>query len=152
MKNCPYCGAQIDDNALFCPGCGSAQSVPTQESFADTKAQANTNETYTGLTVLGFFFPLVALILYVMWNSTQPAKALAAGKGGLMSVSLGSPIIALVIYIVTKDNHPSIAKACGICGILSIFVSIGVWVLSIVLMLAGLGMSEMAAIALPLLI
>lgn len=150
MKNCPYCGAQVDDNALFCPACGSAQAAAQQETFADTKV--TTNETYTGLTVLGFFFPLIALVLYIVWNSTQPAKALAAGKGGLMSVSLGSPIIALVIYIVTKDKYPAIAKACGICGILSIFVTIGIYVLTFVVLLAGLGMSEVASLALPLLI
>ena len=105
-----------------------------------TNTVVNPNEKHTGFVVLGFFFPLIALILYLVWKDTEPAKAMACGKGGLMRLSFTYPLAALIIYIVMKDTYPDIAKACGICGIVSIIVGAVVGVFTFALTLI-LGMS-----------
>ena len=141
MKNCKYCGTEIDDAAVFCPSCGANQAADASGTSAPvTNAAANTGEKHTGFVVLGFFFPLIALILYLVWKDTEPAKAMACGKGGLMGLSFSYPLAALIIYIVMKDTYPDIAKACGICGIISLIVGVVVGIFSFVLMFL-IGMS-----------
>lgn len=39
-----------------------------------------------GWAVLGFFFPLVGLILYLVWRTEKPVSAKQAGMGALVSV------------------------------------------------------------------
>ena len=51
---CPNCGEQIDDKAVICPKCGVP--VKKQDSVANDAPS-------TGFAVLGFFFPLIGLIL-----------------------------------------------------------------------------------------
>lgn len=48
-----------------------------------------------GWGVLGFFIPIVGLILFLVWNSTKPRNAKSAGIGALVSV-----ILSVVIYII----------------------------------------------------
>ena len=141
MKNCKYCGTEIDDAAVFCPACGANQTADASSTSAPvTNTVVNSNEKYTGFVVLGFFFPLIALILYLVWKDNEPAKAMACGKGGLMGLSFSYPLAALIIYIVMKDTYPDIAKACGICGIISLIVGVVVGIFSFVLMFL-IGMS-----------
>ncbi len=121
MKNCKYCGAQIDDAAVFCTTCGANQNQASS-TVVVTDAPAK-SESYVWWTVLGFLIPILALILWAVWKDSEPQKALAIGKGGLMSLSLNSPIIGLVIYLVMKEKYPDIAKACGICAIVSVGLS-----------------------------
>ena len=126
MKNCKFCGAAIDESVVFCPMCGANQTADA--TAADNNAAGgtvvNATQKHTGFVVLGFFFPIVALILYLVWKDKEPAKALACGKGGLMSVSLSYPLVALAVYLIMKDQYPEIAKACGICGIISVVISV----------------------------
>lgn len=49
-----------------------------------------------GWAVLGFFFPIVGLILYIVWKDTKPLSARKAGMGALVSV-----IAVVVIWILT---------------------------------------------------
>ncbi len=135
MKNCKYCGTEIADEAVFCPNCGANQSLAGEGAGANAapevhaSAYSATAEKYTGWTVLGFFIPLVALICYFVWKDSEPLKARAVGKGGLMYVSL-NPIVGLIVYIVMKDNYPDISKACGICGIIGVVLNVFTFFLS----------------------
>lgn len=47
-----------------------------------------------GWAVLGFFIPLVGLILWMIWKNDRPGDAGMAGKGALVSV-----IINVVLFI-----------------------------------------------------
>lgn len=42
-----------------------------------------------GWAILGFFFPIVGLILYLVWKSTKPQCAKMAGIGALVGFCLG---------------------------------------------------------------
>ena len=50
-----------------------------------------------GFAVLGFFFPIVGLILFLVWKDQSPLKAKSAGKGALVAVIVGAAISILVI-------------------------------------------------------
>ena len=89
MKYCSHCGAQIDDNAVICVKCGCSV------------AQNNTNPQdapNAGFTVLSFFFPVVGLILWLVWMNTSPLKAKSCGKGALIGFISG--VVLWLIYAV----------------------------------------------------
>ncbi len=85
MAYCKNCGSQIDDRAVICPKCGVPQ---------ENKPPVIDNGGF-GWGLLGFVFPLVGLILFLVWKDTKPRTARAAGKGALVSV-----IACVVIYLV----------------------------------------------------
>ena len=118
MKYCVSCGKPIADENIFCPYCGTHQS-----ESGHGKTNVSVTEKHTGLTVLGFIFPIVALIGYFFWSNTDYDKAFAVAKGGLMNLSL-NPILGLIIYIFSKDSYPDVAKACGICAIVGVGASV----------------------------
>ncbi|MDD3831395.1 MAG: zinc ribbon domain-containing protein [Clostridia bacterium] len=74
---CKKCGTQVDDNVQFCPSCGASLTQST------THVQETGNK---GWGVLGFFFPLVGLILYLVWRDDRPMDSKFAGKGALIGV------------------------------------------------------------------
>lgn len=68
--------------------------TPAQQAAAD----ADTGSA--GWAVLGFFFPLVGLILYLVWKDRKPLLAKMAGKGALISVIVGAVIgILYAIFV-----------------------------------------------------
>lgn len=87
MKFCSKCGKEILDEAVVCPNCGCAVAPNTMTSINDAPS--------TGYAVLGFFIPLVGLILYLVNKDKTPLKAKSAGKGALIGfcVSVGISII-----------------------------------------------------------
>lgn len=76
---CKKCGKELDDEAKFCPYCGT--------STRDEKENAqNGDASSAGLGILCFFLPIAGLILYIVWKDTYPLKAKSCGKGALISV------------------------------------------------------------------
>ena len=75
---CKYCGKEIEEGSAFCPHCGKEQQGNAgTDAGAGTGAGANGAPPYGapqrpveqdapngGFAVLGFFFPLIGLILY----------------------------------------------------------------------------------------
>ena len=53
-----------------------------------------------GWGVLGFFFPIVGLILFLVWNDVYPRRAKMCGKGALISVIVAAVLVVLWIIIV----------------------------------------------------
>ena len=56
------------------------------------------NKGNIGWAVLGFFFPLVGFILWIVWGKTQPEDAYLAGKGAIIGVSI-SIFITLIYWL-----------------------------------------------------
>ena len=104
MKYCSKCGKEIMDEAVICPECGCAQenNVPGNNAPQIKTALSNLGREASsnfGWSVLGFFIPIVGLILYLVWKETSPSKAKAAGYGALSGflLSLCVSVIAGVI-------------------------------------------------------
>ena len=51
-----------------------------------------------GYAVLGFFFPLIGFILYLIWKNNFPYKAKSCGKGALIGFISGT-ITAIVLNV-----------------------------------------------------
>lgn len=92
MKYCSHCGAELHDEAVVCVKCGCSVA---------SKQLENPNESTTPYVVLGFFVPIVGLILFLLWQNDYPRRAKAAGKGALISVIIGFvfAIIAMIIAL-----------------------------------------------------
>jgi len=83
VKYCSKCGKELADTAVFCDMCGSrinsAASNPASE-----------NKWNIGFSILGFFFPIVGFILYLVYRESDPRKAKSAGVGALIGFALKS--------------------------------------------------------------
>lgn len=98
---CPYCGKHLQEN---CPPAGSPAQPPPYPAFRYNPQDLPNG----GWTVLGFFFPLVGFILYLVWQTTFPIRSKLCGKGALVGV------ILYVIFII-------ITVAIGACAAASAY-------------------------------
>lgn len=88
---CRNCGQPVPDASSFCPHCGTG--VSPAAPIVDK------NQPNAGLAVLGFFFPLIGLILYLVWMDSEPGKAKSAGKGALIGVITGAALVVIILII-----------------------------------------------------
>ncbi len=88
---CRNCGKEIDDLAVVCVNCGYSTTFAKQKSNPDDKPSKL-------FAVLGFFLPIVGLVLYLVYNDKEPKKAKSAGKGAIAGVITGI-VIAIIVSI-----------------------------------------------------
>lgn len=89
---CTKCGQPVDDKAVMCVHCGYQFAQPQQKP--DDKPS-------TAFAILGFFLPIVGLILLLVYYDKKPKTAKSAGKGALAGFITGIVIsIILVILFV----------------------------------------------------
>ena len=93
MSYCSNCGNELIEGAEFCSKCGSSvaagSSASIQQSNSENHRVNNGDAPSGGFAFLGFLFPLVGLILYLVWRESFPLKANSCGKGALVSVVIG---------------------------------------------------------------
>ena len=75
----------------------------------NARATANDDASSLGWAVLGFFIPLVGLILYLVWKNEYPLRAKSAGKGALVSV-----IVSVVLYIIVIAFTTCVVASYGV--------------------------------------
>ncbi|MCB5253781.1 MAG: zinc ribbon domain-containing protein [Candidatus Cloacimonadaceae bacterium] len=99
---CSNCGKEIDDNAVVCIHCG----VSTKAGGAGGAMQED-GELGCLLGGLCFLFPIVGLILYLVWKNEMPNKAKQAGKWALIGfiVSMAISIIYGIIIGVAATTY-----------------------------------------------
>lgn len=66
------------------------------QKATSTQAQSAKEDGTAGWGVLGFFFPLVGFILWLVWKDDHPARSKSAGIGCLVSVCLGG--VGAILY------------------------------------------------------
>lgn len=76
-KFCSHCGSEIFSQAVVCPNCGCA--VETGEPDVPN----------TGLNILALLFPIVGLILYLVYHDKTPNKANKIGQFALIGFCIG---------------------------------------------------------------
>ncbi len=92
-KFCPECGQSVKANEKICQSCGAdlkktgKKSSEPAKRISSMKEDDLTRKTGSFIwTVIGFLFPLVGLILFLVWQRENPAASLSAGKGALLGV------------------------------------------------------------------
>jgi drug/metabolite transporter (DMT)-like permease len=94
MNYCSNCGNELKDGADVCLNCGKSTIKKSSSTSVDTGS--------AGWSLLGFFFPLIGLILFLLWRKDQPRNSSAAGKGALVSVivSVIGSVVSYIIYMI----------------------------------------------------
>lgn len=92
---CPKCGTKCAKSAGFCAECGASLN---EEVVTTNNAPVQSSGSSFGWGVLGFFFPIVGLILFIVWNNDRKKDSKAAGIGALIRTILN--IILVIIYFV----------------------------------------------------
>lgn len=106
---CSGCGRELPPEENFCRVCGKQRTMPAQGAQPTFQQPVYPQMGYVqdapsgGMTALGFFFPIVGLILYLVWKDQTPLKAKSAGKGALIGVIVWtalSIILAILAYVI----------------------------------------------------
>ena len=97
---CSKCGAKNEKGAEFCTECGTSLKE-------NTNVQAKSGSSI-GWGVLGFFIPLVGLILFLCWKNDRPSDSKAAGIGALISVIINVVITVIAIALIGVAASQSI--------------------------------------------
>ena len=131
MKYCKNCGAQIDENAIFCGRCGCRVNVdgPTinfdtwggQNPYGAYGYQQVDNQPSKLIAVLSFMFWWVGLIIWIFCRHTRPGKARSALKGLLSSACFSIPLLGAIMWALwkgdhTKDEYARVASKSAIIG------------------------------------
>ena len=87
---CPKCGEEMDDDAIVCAYCKYA--------IGGRKGSVPNDAPSIGFAILGFWAPVVGLILYLVYKNTAPMKARSAGKGALIRICIPCVILVVAIF------------------------------------------------------
>ena len=98
---CKKCGKQMDDKAAVCPHCGASaeNSVETRGTAPVANDAPN-----TGFAVLCGFFPIIGLILFLLWRGTTPLRARSCGKGAIIGMCVWVALIVIWLIIALVMN------------------------------------------------
>ncbi len=95
MIYCSRCGKQNPDSASFCESCGA----PIKVAIKPQNNNPNDSKSF-GFAFLGFLFPLIGLILYIVWRKDMPLRASSVGKGALIAVII-EIIVGILILVIS---------------------------------------------------
>lgn len=92
---CKNCGRTVDDTSSYCNNCGAR---------IDNKPNADVSEDNSnlGFAILGFFIPIVGLIIFLIYEEKKPKRAKSAGKGALIGfiTEIVLAITLVILYVV----------------------------------------------------
>lgn len=88
---CPKCGTKCAKSAGFCAECGASLN---EEVVTTNNAPVQSSGSSFGWGVLGFFFPIVGLILFIVWNNDRKKDAKAAGIGAIIGT-----VMIILLYV-----------------------------------------------------
>lgn len=90
---CKNCGRTVDDTSSYCNNCGAR---------IDNKPNADASEDSLslGFAILGFFIPIVGLILFLIYEEKKPKRAKSAVKGALIGF-ITEIVLAIILVILS---------------------------------------------------
>jgi len=100
---CGNCGNKVNENENFCSRCGVSlnNSSNNYNNYSNQTSIVNDDGGF-GWAVLGYFIPLVGLILYFAWKNEKPKTAKALGKGALISVVVSFVLTVIFILFIFR--------------------------------------------------
>lgn len=106
---CLNCGIYHALDQNYCNKCGSKLQQKAQPLHQPTYINNVADSPSFGIAVLGFFFPVIGLILYLIWKDDSPLRGKSAGKGALIGAIawIAVYILAIVItnfYVISLFN------------------------------------------------
>ncbi len=95
MKYCTHCGKELVDDAIVCTNCGCAANGVGNIGAANSSADMPN----VGLNLLGFFIPIVGLILYCTMQAQTPRKANQIGLFSLIGFVVNLFLILMIYFM-----------------------------------------------------
>lgn len=118
---CKNCGKEIREGNAFCTNCGApqhgdpapvrAQQADRQEYAPQYVPNAAEDGSSFGWATLGFFFPLVGLILFLVWKNTLPLRSKSCGIGALIGFIVGV-VIGIVVGVIVGVGMAAALYSC----------------------------------------
>lgn len=87
---CKNCGSPTADTATYCTACGARLN----DGF---KPVVPADSPSFGFAFLSFFFPLVDLILFLVYEGKRPLRAKSCGQGALIGF-ITKILLSIVIW------------------------------------------------------
>ena len=96
---CEKCGSKNEMTSDFCTNCGNKLNKEfSNVNNTTTIVYAEEEKNTFGWGVLGFFVPIVGLILFISWKKDKPKASKSAGMGALVSV-IARVLLAILIIV-----------------------------------------------------
>lgn len=102
---CHHCGKEVHENAQFCSHCGAKLTYNQEEGYYQPLQQQTSSqedESSLGFAILSFFFPIVGLVLFLIWKNDFPQKAKSCLKGMVSGIVLGVVIVCCFLSVFFK--------------------------------------------------
>lgn len=113
---CNYCGSKVKDDANYCPNCGEKPNTTKKNKLKEDNSEVvvvdsllkkekvdDSSDLFVLWGILGFFAPIVGLILFLVWKDEKPKDAKASGIGALIRAGLilFTLIIVFIMFFFT---------------------------------------------------
>lgn len=99
---CQKCGASVSEEASFCRSCGATLENPNNQKVYNNVDSYNppksTDVPNTGINILACCFPILGLILYLVWKEERQISAKSVGKWALIGLVVG--VFLWIIYAI----------------------------------------------------
>jgi hypothetical protein len=92
---CRYCGNEIPEDSIKCPKC----EAPAEPLPATYTVPLEVDEPSMGLNILSLVFPIVGLILYLVYMDKSPKRARPIGKFAIIGAAIGFTLSILTFGI-----------------------------------------------------
>lgn len=107
---CKYCGHELQDGSTFCTNCGRSLNAakPPARPIGGGGPEKRVivlpkDDPSFGFGLLSFLFPIVGLVLYLVWRDVLPRRAHSCGFGALVSVCV-SIVLNIILFFVFLFN------------------------------------------------
>lgn len=91
MNYCPHCGAKVNEDQDVCLSCGKQLKQHQTLNIEDDGGFA--------WSLLGFFVPLLGLILGLIWKADRPNTSHALIKGAIIGIVLPFVLVLIITII-----------------------------------------------------
>ena len=80
---CTKCGKEIENDYAVCPYCGANQKDVENNTNNQVEYNKKTQTQVVCGGIASFIFPIVGLILFLIWRTNRPNDAKVVGIAGL---------------------------------------------------------------------
>lgn len=107
---CNTCGEKVKEGQEYCPNCGfkptdkkhevNPVNIKEEKSSSSSSLKEIKDGTFSFLWgILGYFIPILGLVLFILWKDSKPKDSKAAGIGALIRMILWFLVVIFVFVI-----------------------------------------------------